>query len=130
MGQLELLASPGYSPIGLISITRHPGPYMAHQAIRKLPDITAAIERALAANDSWQWGDYARRRKLITAEISAQVVWDEGSGERWARIVHGDKLLGLIWVKGPLAFIDTKAPPILKSFVKRGGTETDEVPDF
>lgn len=69
-------------------------------------DFTRELREASKRRASWS---LERGRKLVQAISSsiagAEVDWDEDSGEEWARILLGDRVVAMVRVRIPLAIV-------------------------
>lgn len=49
---------------------------------------------------------------IAEANRGSVVDWDEGAGEEWAAVISQRRVVAVVWIHGPLVFLNSKAVQI------------------
>lgn len=92
------------------------GTHPEHEAGSATRRIDESLRRAASSAAAWSSGA-AREMALSFARSSGvEVDWDDGAGEEWLRVLDGSRVMALVSVKLPLAFIRGDASERIETF--------------
>lgn len=97
-----------------------------------MTDISPVLRRAAATVAHWSVGDVrAAATALSSGESSRHADWDEEAGERWARVLDDDGVIGFVSGQVPLIIVRSGVEPFAAEaaveVVKVNATDADEL---
>ncbi|MCC6149829.1 MAG: hypothetical protein IT461_06230 [Planctomycetes bacterium] len=76
-------------------------------------DVTTAFEQARTTSNGWAESNMlALVNAIAEANRGSVVDWDEGTGEEWAAVISQRRVVAVVWIHGPLVFLNSKAVQI------------------
>jgi len=93
-----------------------------------MEDLTDLMKRVGQVR-TWSRNTSLKIATAYAAQLSAELDWDDGAGEDWARLLDDDQVLAIICMDRPLIFTFHDVPPYNAEVAALHCVQVDDIDD-